>query len=122
MARPPAAAAGIKAPAAASHPRPLAGIRPDAAFYSTAFTHGIFNRTAAPGPADRKPRYTAMLTPPAAGSCCASVEPSIHPDETLAIASAGLDNWQRIVPLDDTDFPVWMPACDLPAGCANTNC
>lgn len=91
----------------------------DAAFYSTAFTHGIFSRTAGTaGPAGPQTSSHSDAHSPAADVLLRIVEPSIHPDETLAIASAGLDNWQRIVPLDDIDFPAWSCACNLPAGCA----
>ena len=93
-------------------------IRPDAAFYTTAFTHGIFSRAAGEdNPTDPQTPAGIGTSPSDADVWLRIVEPAIHPDETLAIASAGLDNWQRIVPLDDIDFPVWGCACDLPVGC-----
>ncbi len=93
-------------------------LRPDAAFYSTAFTHGIFGRAACTDTRDETSAPAGIGARPTQASVWLRVvEPAIHSDETLALASQALDNWQRIVPLDDIDFPVWGCTCSLPAGC-----
>lgn len=93
-------------------------MRPDTTFCTLAYTRGIFARAAGAEPdAPEADRPTAIGTDPArANVWLRIVEPTVHSDETLALAASALDNWQRIVPLDDIDFPVWGYACSLPAG------
>ena len=89
-------------------------IRPDVTFCSTAFSRGIFSRSLADAGAHRP--TGVGVEPSAADVWLRIVAPTVHPDETLALASEALDNWQRIVPLDDVNFPVWGCACTLPEG------
>ena len=90
-------------------------IQPDAPFYSAAFTHGIFRRTAQ---SEVRHAPTAIGGEPATANVWLRIlQPAIHSDETLALAAEALDNWQRIIPLDDIDFPVWGCTCALPDGC-----
>ena len=90
-------------------------LRPDEPFCTKAFSHGIFARTNA----TEGTRHPAGIgvEPAGAGTWLRIVEPSILPNETLALAASALDAWQRIVPLDDLDFPVWSCVCALPDGC-----
>ena len=83
-------------------------------FCSTAFSRGIFSRSLADAGAHRP--AGVGVEPSAADVWLRIVAPTVHPDETLALASEALDNWQRIVPLDDVNFPVWGCACALPEG------
>ena len=70
----------------------------DAPFYSSAFTKGIFGRGAAAG---KKVDSKGILMVVNA--------PVVRPDEVLAIAGSGkaLENWSKVVPFDDSEFPVW---------------
>lgn len=88
------------------------------AFYSVAYTRGIFAR--ANGPLE-EPRPTRKKSSrqgdPQQEVLLQVVAPSLRPDETLALAAAALDNWQRIVPFDDALFPTWRLRIALPQGC-----
>ena len=90
-------------------------IRPDVTFCSTAFSRGIFSRNLADAGTHRPAGIG--VEPTAADVWLRIVAPTVRPSETLALASEALDNWQRIIPLDDIDFPVWGCACALPEGC-----
>lgn len=70
----------------------------DTPFYSAAFIRGLFSR-AADGGSEKT-----------AGNCTLRVTLSgLLPHETLAVAGSGaeLDDWNRIVPMDDRNFPEW---------------
>ena len=80
----------------------------DTPFYSSAFTRGIFGRGQAP---------TASKT--AAGNISLRITtPTLHPDETLAVAGSGreLGGWQRIIPMDDSRFPEWELRLNVSGG------
>ena len=83
----------------------------DAPFRTVAYTRGIFARRAA-WPAAKRRRENKT----AAQATFRMTVPALWPDETLAIASDRLDNWQRIVPFDDTRFPEWELGLALPKG------
>ena len=83
----------------------------DAPFRTVAYTRGIFARRAA-WPAAKRRREDKT----AAQATFRMTVPALWPDETLAIASDRLDNWQRIVPFDDTRFPEWELSLALPKG------
>lgn len=90
----------------------------ESAFCSAAYTRGIFAR--ANGPL-KEPRPTRTKSSrkgdPQQEVLLQVVAPSLRPDETLALAAAALDNWQRIVPFDDALFPTWRLQIALPQGC-----
>lgn len=90
----------------------------ESAFCSAAYTRGIFAR--ANGPL-KEPRPTRTKSSrkgdPQQEVLLQVVAPSLRPDETLALAAAALDNWQRIVPFDDALFPTWRLRIALPQGC-----
>ena len=69
----------------------------DAPFYSSAFTKGIFGRG--------KSKASGSIK----GVCLVVNAPIVRPDEVLALAGSGkeLDNWNKVVPFDDSAFPVW---------------
>ncbi len=71
----------------------------DAPFYSTAFTQGIFARQAT----NPVPQNVGNITLQTSFA-------SLRPDEALAIAGSGrfLQDWQRIIPMDDSHFPEWQ--------------
>ena len=77
----------------------------DAPFYSSAFTDAIFGRK--PSKAVKAPKGTNVLIQVAA--------PSLRPNEVLALAGSGkaLKNWTKVVPFDDTRFPVWTLALNV---------
>ena len=77
----------------------------DAPFYSSAFTKGIFGRGESKG---TKAAGKGILIQVNA--------PVVRPDEVLAIAGSGkaLENWSKVIPFDDSAFPMWTLA--LPAG------
>lgn len=86
----------------------------DAAFHTSAFTHGIFARENGPKKAPRPTKPSARN-----GADNASIRvtvPALRPGETLAIAAGCFDNWQRIVPFDDSRFPEWTLPLRMPAG------
>lgn len=93
-------------------------MRPDTTFCTMAYTRGIFARAAgaAPDAPDTTSPTAIGAEPSQADVWLRIVQPTVHPDQTLALAGSALDNWQRIVALDDIDFPVWGCACSLPAG------
>ena len=71
----------------------------DAAFYSSAFTEGIFAR---------KKRRT--VHGPVAGNLTLTVQaPTVRPGQVLALAGSTpeLGEWSRFQLLDDADFPQW---------------
>ncbi len=69
----------------------------DAPFYSSAFTKGIFGRSA------------AAASGAGQGVCIQVYAPVVRPNEVLAIAGSGkfLGDWNKVIPFDDTSFPVW---------------
>ena len=70
----------------------------DAPFYSSAFTKGIFGRgTVAGKKVENKDIFLVVNAP------------VVRPDEVLALAGSGkaLENWSKVVPFDDSEFPVW---------------
>ena len=76
------------------HDRPL-----DSPFWSSAFTDAIFARK--PSKAPKAPKGANLLIQVAA--------PALRPGEVLALAGSGksLKNWTKVVPFDDSSFPVW---------------
>lgn len=76
----------------------------DAPFYSSAFTNAIFGRKA--GKAAKTPKGANVLLQVAA--------PSLRPNEVLALAGSGkaLKDWTKVVPFDDSRFPVWTLALE----------
>lgn len=95
----------------------------DAPFHTTAFTRVLFARHTTPPAPPTEPRdrdttpspERLPAEPPGRPATIRLTLPAIRPDETLAIASAHLDEWQRIVALDDSLFPTWTFTADLPA-------
>ena len=71
----------------------------DAPFYSTAFTKAIFGR-----PAAKKPAVTTDANLVLQVSAA-----DVRPDEVLAIAGSGkaLGEWSKVIPFDDSSFPLW---------------
>ena len=86
----------------------------DASFYSSAFTRGIFARPEAEKKGAARRAKTARTLP--ANGTLRLTAPALLSDETLALASDGIDTWQRIVPLDDSRFPEWELPLRLPRG------
>ncbi len=99
----------------------------DAPFYSSAFTGGIFSRTAASAgdpvgaSASAKTAASAQLVGAASkargenGTTLLVVNvPVVGKDEVLCIAGTGegMDNWRKMTPLDDSSFPQWKIAVD----------
>ena len=77
----------------------------DSPFYSSAFTNAIFGRKAEKS--KKAPKGANVLLQVAA--------PALRPNEVLAIAGTGktLKNWEKVVPFDATDFPVWTLALNV---------
>ena len=77
----------------------------DAPFYSSAFTDAIFGRK--PSKASKAPKDANVIIQVAA--------PSLRPGEVLALAGSGkaLKDWTKVVPFDDTRFPVWTLALNV---------
>ena len=77
----------------------------DAPFYSSAFTNAIFGR---------KPQKAAKVQKDANVVIQVSV-PSLRPNEVLALAGSSKDlkEWTKVVPFDETDFPVWNLALNV---------
>ena len=71
----------------------------DAPFYSTAFTKAIFGRQAGKKPAS--PAGANLLLQVSAAD--------VRPGEVLAVAGSGkaLGEWSKVVPFDDSMFPLW---------------
>lgn len=83
----------------------------DTPFRTVAYTRGIFARRSS-SPVTK--RHKGDKAAPQA--VFRMIVPALWPDETLAIASDRLDNWQRIVPFNDTRFPEWELFLALPKG------
>ena len=77
----------------------------DAPFYSSAFTNAIFGRKTA-----KKAKVVK-----GANVLLQVAAPSLRPNEVLAIAGSGkaLKEWTKIVPFNDTLFPVWTLALNV---------
>ncbi len=77
----------------------------DAPFYSSAFTDAIFGRK--PSKVSKAPKGANVIIQVAA--------PSLRPGEVLALAGSGkaLKDWTKVVPFDDTRFPVWTLALNV---------
>ena len=80
----------------------------DAPFYSTAFTKAIFGREM---PAKRKQNgkvegVNLMFQIAAA---------NIRPGEVLALAASSVElgQWTRVIPFDESDYPLWTLALDV---------
>lgn len=73
----------------------------DTPFYSSAFTRGIFGRGKTNTTRKRDTNISLSV-----------FQPTLRPDETLAITGSGreLGNWQRVIPMDDSHFPEWTLA------------
>ena len=80
----------------------------DAPFYSTAFTKAIFGREV---PANR----TKAGKSEGANLIFQVSAANIRPGEVLALAasSAELGQWTRVIPFDETNYPVWTLALDV---------
>lgn len=89
----------------------------DAPFYSSAFTGGIFSRTGLPTADDAHSATPGVSSsvgqetePAAARTTLITVNvPVVSRDEVLCIAGngAGMDDWKRLIPLNDSNFPQW---------------
>ncbi len=77
----------------------------DSPFYSSAFTDAIFSRKAQK--ASKAPKGANVLIQVAA--------PALRSNEVLAIAGSGkaLKNWEKIIPFDAVNFPVWTVALNV---------
>ncbi len=77
----------------------------DSPFYSSAFTNAIFDRKA----------EKALKTPKGANVQIQVAAPALRPNEVLALAGSGkaLKNWEKIVPFDAVNFPVWTVALNV---------
>ena len=77
----------------------------DSPFYSSAFTNAIFGRKAEKS--KKAPKGANVLLQVAA--------PALRPNEVLAIAGTGktLKNWEKVVPFDASNFPVWTLALNV---------
>ena len=71
----------------------------DAPFYSSAFTKGIFRRDESKAKASAG-AYNVLLQVSA---------PVLRPNEVLALAGStkALGKWSKVIPFDDSRFPVW---------------
>ena len=76
----------------------------DSPFYSSAFTDAIFGRKTAKAAAPKNANVVLQVS-----------APSVRPNEVLAIAGSGKDlkEWTKVVPFDDTEFPVWTLALNV---------
>ena len=70
----------------------------DSPFYSSAFTNAIFGRKAAKTASAEGANVVLQVA-----------APSLCPNEVLALAGSGkaLKEWTKVIPFDDTNFPVW---------------
>ncbi len=77
----------------------------DSPFYSSAFTNAIFGRKAEKAP----------KTPKDANVLIQAAVPALRANEVLAIAGSGkaLKNWEKIIPFDASEFPVWTVALNV---------
>ena len=77
----------------------------DSPFYSSAFTNAIFGR----------PAEKAKKAPKGANALIKVAAPALRPNEVLALAGSGkaLKDWNKVVPFDGTQFPVWSLALDV---------
>ena len=77
----------------------------DSPFYSSAFTNAIFGRKA----------VKASKTVKDANVLIQVAAPSLRPDEILALAGSGkaLKDWTKVIPFDESQFPVWNLALDV---------
>ena len=77
----------------------------DSPFYSSAFTNAIFGR----------PAEKAKKVPKGANALIQVAAPALRPNEVLALAGSGkaLKDWNKVVPFDGTQFPVWSLALDV---------
>ena len=77
----------------------------DSPFYSSAFTNAIFGR----------PAEKAKKAPKGANALIQVAAPALRPNEVLALAGSGkaLKDWNKVVPFDGTQFPVWSLALDV---------
>ena len=71
----------------------------DAPFYSSAFTKGIF----------RREETKAKTQESAANVLFQVAAPVLRPNEVLALAGStkALGKWSKVIPFDDSRFPVW---------------
>lgn len=86
----------------------------DVPFYSSAFTKGIFSReniatsetSAAKAKTSAKTKLITVNVP------------VVSRDEVLCIAGdgEGMDNWRKLIPLDDSNFPQWKIAVQSEEG------
>ncbi len=83
----------------------------DSPFYSSAFTNAIFGRK---GAADET--LAKAKRPAKANLQFQTSFPTIRPNEVLALAGSGeaLGNWAKVIPFDDSNFPVWTLNLDVP--------
>ncbi len=89
----------------------------DAPFYSSAFTRGIFSRDGIRSVPERSRQDAASAVAggaaKSAGTTLITVNvPVVCRDEVLCIAGdgEGMENWRRLIPLDDSNFPQWKLA------------
>ena len=78
----------------------------DAPFYASAFTDGIFSRKSDEEiPGSLISKGTALIVVDM---------PVVARDETLALVGNGkfMDNWNKVLPLDSSNFPQWTIAVD----------
>lgn len=72
----------------------------DAPLYSSAFTRAIFGR---------QPELSRSAGPVKPNLLLQVSAANVRPDETLALAASSdeLGNWSKIIPFDDSCFPLW---------------
>ena len=77
----------------------------DSPFYSSAFTNAIFGRKAVKSAKVVKDANVLIQV----------AAPSLRPNEILALAGSGkaLKEWTKIVPFDESQFPVWNLALNV---------
>ena len=73
----------------------------DAPFWSSAFTNAIFGR-----------KKSSTKAVKGANVMIQAAAPALRPDEVLAIAGSGktMGSWTKVLPFDDSAFPVWTIA------------
>ena len=79
----------------------------DAPFYSTAFTKAIFGRGAGKKSAGNRTGQANVLLQVSAAN--------VRPGEVLALAAGSqeLGAWSRLIPFDESDYPVWTLALNV---------